>query len=55
MILVSHITRDDIINVPADVRQSLAHQRMVPKLPAVLGINPSLVDCGEVEEVLGRV
>lgn len=54
MILVSHVIRGDIKNVSADVRQALAHQKPVPKFAAVLSINPSLVDCDEVQDALGE-
>lgn len=38
------------------MRQALSHQRMVPKLPAVLNIHPYLADCDAIQEVLvGRL
>ena len=54
MILVSHVIRGDIKNVSADVRPALAHQKTVSKFPVVLRLNPSLVDCDEVQEALGE-
>lgn len=52
--MVSCAARDDVKYVTTDMRQALDHQRTVPKLPAVLGINPSLADCDEAPKVPGK-